>query len=84
MCSAEQPVVKQRFNTMLRRFFSNKALVELLLRYPMCSAEQPEVILKNIALDMQMQVMVLALALVILLIMMLSQRLHPKDSTQKY
>ena len=35
---------KSNFNTMLFQIFGNKALVELFVRFPMCSAEQPGVI----------------------------------------
>ena len=33
--------VQARFNTMLFELFGNKCLVELFVRYPICSAEQP-------------------------------------------
>jgi hypothetical protein len=40
---------KTRFNTMLFELFGNKSLVELCVRFPMCSAEQPLSILINFA-----------------------------------
>jgi hypothetical protein len=40
---------KSRFNTMLFQIFGNKALVELFVKFPMCSAEQPAEILNKLA-----------------------------------
>ena len=40
---------KRRFNTMLFEIFGNKSLVELCIRFPICSAEQPLPILINFA-----------------------------------
>ena len=40
---------KRRFNTMLFQIFGNKSLVELCIRFPICSAEQPPPILTNFA-----------------------------------
>jgi len=38
-----------KFNTMLFQLIGNKALVDLFVRYPMCSAEQPAAILRSFA-----------------------------------
>ena len=40
---------KKRFGTMLFEIFGNKCLVELCVRFPICSAEQPALILRKFA-----------------------------------
>ena len=40
---------KSRFSTMLFQLFGNKALVELFVRFPVCSAEQPAELLNKFA-----------------------------------
>ena len=40
---------KKRFSTMLFQLFGNKALAEIFVRFPVCSAEQPASIIKNFA-----------------------------------
>ena len=44
---------KSKFDTMLFQLFGNKALVELLVRFPICSAAQPASVLKSFAKDWQ-------------------------------
>jgi len=41
--------VKSRFNTMLFQLFGNKSLVEMFVRFPICSAEQPAPLLRRFA-----------------------------------
>ena len=40
---------KGRFNAMLFEIFGNRALVEMFIRFPMCSAEQPAPLLRSFA-----------------------------------
>ena len=44
---------KNKFNTMLFELFGNKCFVELCVRFPICSAEQPAAILKRFAVQWQ-------------------------------
>ena len=41
--------VKSRLNTMLFQSFGNKPLVEMFVRFPICSAEQPGPLLRSFA-----------------------------------
>ena len=45
--------IKSRFSTMLFHLFGNKALVELFVRFPICSTEQPAEFLTTFAQDWQ-------------------------------
>ena len=44
---AYHQALKSKFSTMLFELFGNKALVELFIRFPICSAEQPAWLLKD-------------------------------------
>ena len=44
---AYHQALKSRFSAMLFELFGNRALVELFIRFPICSAEQPAWLLKN-------------------------------------
>ena len=46
---AEQQACKQRFNAMLFELFGNNTLVDLFIRFPICSAAQPAPILRGFA-----------------------------------
>ena len=46
---ARHQAIKSRFSTMLFELFGNKAFVELLIRFPICSVEQPATLLKSFA-----------------------------------
>jgi hypothetical protein len=41
--------LKGRFNTFLFQLFGNRSLVEMFVRFPICSAEQPAPLLKSFA-----------------------------------
>ena len=47
--------LKTKFNTMLFQMIGNKALVELFVRFPLLSAEQPGTILSNITRVLQLE-----------------------------
>ena len=47
--------LKTKFNTMLFQIFGNKALVELFVRFPLLSAEQPGAVLSNITRVLQLE-----------------------------
>ena len=44
---AYHQAVKSKFSTMLFELIGNKALVDLFIRFPICSVEQPASLLKN-------------------------------------
>ena len=44
---AYHQALKSKFSTMLFELFGNKALVELFIRFPICSVEQPALLLNN-------------------------------------
>ena len=46
---AYHQAVKKRFTTMLFQLFGSKCLVELFIRFPICSVEQPASLLKSFA-----------------------------------
>jgi hypothetical protein len=47
--------LKTKFNTMLFQMIGNKALVELFVRFPLLSAEQPGTVLSNITRVLQLE-----------------------------